>query len=48
MYVLIPQRKKELEVTMIWLIFMIAVLSFGGVSFNPLQIFDNFKSMLKL
>lgn len=48
LYVLIPQRKKELEVTMIWLIFMIAVLSFGGVSFNPLQILDNFKSMLKL
>jgi hypothetical protein len=47
-YVLIPQRKKELEVTMIWLIFMIAVLSFGGVSFNPLQIFDNFRSLLKL
>jgi hypothetical protein len=48
MYVLIPQRKKELEVTMIWLIFMIAVLSFGGVSFNPLQILDNFKSLLKI
>ena len=47
-YVLIPQRKKELEVTMVWLIFMIGVLSFGGVSFNPLQIFDNFKSLLKL
>ena len=47
-YVLIPQRKKEIEATMIWLIFMIAVLSFGGVSFNPLQILDNFRSTLKI
>ena len=47
-YVLIPQRKKELEATMLWLIFMIAVLSFGGVSFNPLQILDNFRNTLKI
>jgi hypothetical protein len=47
-YVLIPQQKKELEVTMLWLIFMIVVLSFGGVSFNPLQIFGALKSLLKL
>jgi len=47
-YVLIPQRKKELEVTMIWLIFMIFVLSFGGVSFNPLQIFGALKTLLRL
>ena len=47
-YVLIPQQKKELEVTMVWLLFMIVVLSFGGVSFNPLQIFGGLKSLLKL
>jgi len=47
-YVLIPQQKKELEVTMLWLLFMIVVLSFGGVSFNPLQIFGALKSLLKL
>jgi hypothetical protein len=47
-YVLIPQNKKELEATMLWLIFMIAVLSFGGASFNPLQIFNNFRSLVKL
>jgi hypothetical protein len=47
-YVLIPQQKKELEVTMLWLLFMIVVLSFGGVSFNPLQIFGDLKSLLKL
>jgi hypothetical protein len=47
-YVLIPQRKKELEVTMIWLIFMILVLSFGGTTFNPLQIMSVFKAMFHL
>jgi hypothetical protein len=47
-YVLIPQQKKELEATTIWLIFMAAVLSFGGIAFNPLQIFDNFRTLLKI
>jgi len=47
-YVLIPQRKKELEVTMVWLIFMIVVLSFGGTAFNPLQILSVFKTMFHL
>jgi hypothetical protein len=40
-YGLIPQNRKECEATIIWLIFMVAVLSFGGVSFNPLQILGN-------
>jgi hypothetical protein len=47
-YALIPMQKKELEVTIVWLIFMIAVLSFGAAAFNPLQIFANLKSLLKL
>jgi hypothetical protein len=47
-YVLIPQGKKELGATMIWLIFIILVLSFGGASFSPLQIFDSFRSMFKI
>jgi hypothetical protein len=47
-YALIPQRKKESEATMIWLIFMIAVLSFGGFSFNPLQNLENFRYTLKI
>jgi hypothetical protein len=47
-YVLIPQQKKELGITMAWLVFMIVVLSFGGVSFNPLQIFDNLKGLLRV
>ena len=47
-YALIPQQKKELEVTMLWLIFMIFVLSFGGVAFSPLQIFAGLKTLLNL
>jgi hypothetical protein len=42
-YILIPQERKELEATLLWLIFMIAVLSFGASAFNPLVIIDNFR-----
>ncbi len=42
-YTLIPQRKKELEVTILWLIFMIIMLCFTS---NPLQ-FSFFQSLLK-
>ncbi len=44
-YVLVPQDKKQLEATILWLVFMIAVLSFGAVAFSPLQIFENFRSL---
>jgi hypothetical protein len=40
-YALIPQSRKESETTIIWLIFMVAVLSFAGLSFDPLQILGN-------
>lgn len=43
-YILIPQTKRHLEATMLWLIFMMAVLSFGGSAFNPMQIIDNFRT----
>jgi hypothetical protein len=47
-YILIPQRKKELEATVIWLIFMIFVLSFGAVAFNPFQLLNYFTSQVKI
>jgi hypothetical protein len=47
-YILIPQRKKEVHITILWLIFMIAVLSFGGIAYNPLQIIDNLRYMLNI
>jgi hypothetical protein len=45
---LIPQSKRSLEVTLVWLIFMALVLSFGGLSYNPLAILDNVRRILKL
>jgi hypothetical protein len=47
-YALIPKQQRTMEVTMIWLIFMMAVLSFGGLAFNPSQVLDNLKRMLNL
>jgi hypothetical protein len=47
-YILVPTEKKELGATMIWLVFMILMLSFGGSSFNPLLIFENLKTMLHM
>ncbi len=47
-YILVPQEKKELGATMIWLVFMVIMLSFGGSSFNPVLIFENLKTMLHL
>lgn len=46
-YILIPQQKKELNVTMVWLIFMIVVLSFGASAFNPLQLLDALKHLFR-
>jgi hypothetical protein len=47
-YVIVPQRREEVEATMVWLVFMVFVLSFGGVAFNPLQIWAHFQKMLGL
>ncbi|MCL1978520.1 MAG: hypothetical protein FWG55_10560 [Candidatus Bathyarchaeota archaeon] len=47
-YILIPQEKKVLGATMIWLVFMVIMLSFGGASFNPFLIIENIKIMLHL
>jgi hypothetical protein len=45
-YALIPQQKRDLEITLLWLIFMMAVLSFGGVAFNPLHVLDGWRKLL--
>jgi hypothetical protein len=47
-YALIPKQKREMEVTILWLIFIVAVLSFGGISFNPLRVLDGWKGVLGL
>jgi hypothetical protein len=48
LYSLITKEKREMEVTMLWLIFMMTVLSFGGVSFNPLNVLDGWRKVLGL
>jgi len=47
-YTLIPQQKRDMEVTILWLLFIMAVLSFGGISFNPLHILDGWRQVLGL
>jgi hypothetical protein len=47
-YALVPQQKRDREVTLLWLIFMTAMLSFGGVAFNPLHVIDGWRKLLGL
>lgn len=37
-YVLLPQRKKELEATMLWLILLILVLAISGANYQPIPL----------
>jgi hypothetical protein len=46
-YVLIPERKNEFTATLIWMIFMVVVLSYGGSSFNPDLLASHFEAMTK-
>ncbi len=45
-YTLIPQSKRTLGITLGWLTFMAFVLSFGSLSYNPLAILENIRSIL--
>jgi hypothetical protein len=47
-YTLIPQKKREVELTMFWILFIVAMLSFGTVSFNPLNILNGWIQVLGL
>jgi hypothetical protein len=47
-YALIPQQERDKEVTLLWLIFMLAMLSFGGIAFNPLHVLDGWRKLLGL
>jgi hypothetical protein len=47
-YILVPQQRREIVATMIWLVFIIAVLSFGASAFNPVGIIDNFRQTLRI
>ena len=45
-YALIPAQKRALHVGLVWLVFIVFVLSFGGFAFNPVQIMDNIRRVL--
>lgn len=47
-YSLIPQKKRDVELTLIWLIFMIGMLSFGASSFNPINVINGWSQVLGL
>ena len=47
-YALIPQKKRDMELTMIWLIFIMAVIGFGVVSFNPMNVINGWAKVLGL
>jgi hypothetical protein len=47
-YILLPMEKRALGVAVFWLVFMAVVLSFGGLAYNPVQIFDNVRRVLNL
>jgi hypothetical protein len=48
LYALLPQSRRESAATIIWLIFIAVMLSFGGSAFNPLVITDKFQVLLNL
>ncbi len=47
-YLLIPQRKNSLQLVVIWLLLIAFVLSFGGLSYNPVVILDRIRQVLNL
>lgn len=45
-YLLIPQQKHSLQLILLWLILLMIVLSFGGLSYNPLAIIDKIRQAI--
>ncbi|MCX8149966.1 MAG: hypothetical protein N3D85_00435 [Candidatus Bathyarchaeota archaeon] len=45
-YLLFPREKRTLEVTIIWVIFMAVVLTFGGFVYSPLTLFENIRQVI--
>jgi hypothetical protein len=44
-YALIPQSKKNAQWTIVWLVFMIIILSYGGLSLVPTQIYHDLQNL---
>lgn len=46
-YTLLSQNRRELNITLVWVIALSLILSLGGLSFNPLQVFNNIIAALR-
>lgn len=47
-YTLIPQKKRNVEITLLWILFIIFMLSFGAISFNPLNVLKGWSQVFGL
>jgi hypothetical protein len=45
-YSLIPWKKREVDLTLIWILFIVTMLSFGTLSFNPLNVLNGWIQVL--
>jgi hypothetical protein len=45
-YVLIPQKKEDFGLTMLWMVFVVFMLSFGGSGLNPQVLVQHFEAMI--
>jgi hypothetical protein len=48
LYTLIPEQKRYIETTLVWVLFIIVMLSFGAISFNPRNVLDGWIQVLGL
>lgn len=46
-YMLIPHEKAQFSATMLWLVFVAFMLSFGGSGLNPQVLVEHFQTMIK-
>jgi hypothetical protein len=47
-YALIPQPKRDMDVTVLWLLFIVSILAAGFISFNPALILEGWARVLGL
>ena len=48
LYSIIPQKKRDVELTLFWLLFIMGMLSFGASSFNSMNVINSWNQVLGL
>ena len=48
LYSIIPQKKRDVELTLFWLLFLMGMLSFGASSFNSMNVINSWNQVLGL